>query len=31
VPNGRSLVVGLGTRCVVELLGKSHSPRLQDY
>ena len=31
VPNGTSLVVGLGTRCVVELLGKSHSPRLQQY
>ena len=30
VPNGTSLV-WLGTRCVVELLGKSHSPRLQDY
>jgi hypothetical protein len=31
VPNDTSLVVGLGTRCVVALLGKSHSPRLQDY
>ena len=30
VPNGTSLV-GLGTRCVVALLGKSHSPRLQEY
>jgi hypothetical protein len=31
VPNGVSLVVWLGTRCVVELVGKGHSPRLQDY
>jgi hypothetical protein len=30
VPSGTSLV-GLGTRCVVELLGKGNSPSLQEY